>query len=501
MKALANATLGPHWLILGILSGLFLVVATADHPQQRPVYVTNANSADISRFLVDVVTGRPNLVNGRVKAGGGVRNMAITPDARYAFAGNSDDSTISAYSVGPQGVLAPLPGTASTVVSGGETPVGGVVSPNGRTLYFAHVSEETADGGSIAAFSISSNGSLHPLGPPLVATEPHPRGLVITPDGRFLYAGHGDPGTGRNTSVGAITSYAVNHDGTLKPIGSPIHAGRFCGDSTITPDGHRLYVLCQDFDQIFGFAIGSDGGLAPLPGSPYLVTGEFPEGIASSPDGRFLFVASPGRVTNGSVSAFSASADGSLTQVPRSPYPGGVGPVGIAPLPNAKFVYASTDLDSSPADPGALNAFAVGPSGGLQPLSGSPFRDGGKGPAYGSVSVLPNQGPVAQFTARAGREEAESNDGLARLSVRFDASESADPDGRVARYAWDFGDGAMVNTAEPQTTHVYARAGDFTVTLTVTDDEGCSTALVSIGRAVLCTGTAAATASRVITVG
>lgn len=417
--------------------------------------------------------------------------MAITPDARFAFAGNSGDSTISAYLIGPQGILAPLPGAASTVVSGGETPVGGVISPNGHTLYFAHVFEETANGGSIAAFSVASNGSLHPLGLPLVTTEPHPRGLVITPDGRFLYAGHGDPGAGRNSSVGAITSYAINHDGSLAPIGSPMHAGRFCGDATITPDGHRLYVLCQDFNQIFGFAIGLDGGLAPLPGSPHVVTGEFPEGIASSPDGHFLFVASPGRVTDGSVSSFSIGADGSLTEVSGSPYLAGFGPVGIAPLPNGKFVYASTDLDSSDADPAALAAFAVGPLGGLQALPGSPFRDGGKGPGYGSFSVLPNQGPVAQFTV----------DHVEGLLVRFDASGSTDPDGRVAHYAWDFGDGVVVDTAKTKIMHVYARVGRFNVILKVTDNEGCSTDLVSIGRALLCSGNAAATVSAIITVG
>jgi len=476
--------------IFALLSGLCLVANADDH--QRAVYVTNANSLDISTFLVNVVTGRPNLVNARVKAGDGVRNMAITPDGRFAYAGNSGNNTISAYSIGPQGILAPLPGTAATVVSGGQTPVGGVISPNGRTLYFAHVFEETADGGSIAAFSIASNGVIHPLGMPFVTTEPHPRGLVITPDGRFLYAGHGDPGAGRNTSVGAITSYAINTDSSLTPIGSPIHAGRFCGDATITPNGHRLYVLCQDFNQIFGFAIGSEGGLAPLPGSPHVMTGtgKFPEGIASSPDGRFLFVASPGRATNGSVSSFSVAADGSLTEVLGSPYPAGFGPVGIAPLPNGKFVYASTDLDASDADPAALAAFSVGSSGVLQSLPGSPFRDGGKGPGYGSFSVLPNQGPVARFTARA-----------EGLSVQFDASGSTDPDGRVAGFSWDFGDGVVSDTAKPQITHLYTRTGSFTVSLKVTDDEGCSADLVSIGRAVLCRGTAAAVASRVITVG
>jgi hypothetical protein len=57
-------------------------------------------------------------------------------------------------------------------------------------------------------------------------------------------------------------------------------------------------------------------------------------------------------------------------------------------------------------------------------------------------------------------------------TVRFDASLSTDPDGRITQYAWDFGDG---NTGTGvTTTHAYARDGVFTVTLTVTDDHGAT---------------------------
>jgi len=55
-------------------------------------------------------------------------------------------------------------------------------------------------------------------------------------------------------------------------------------------------------------------------------------------------------------------------------------------------------------------------------------------------------------------------------SVTFDASASSDPDGDIARFSWDFGDGA---TAEGRiVTHAYARPGEFLVVLTVTDGAG-----------------------------
>ncbi len=56
--------------------------------------------------------------------------------------------------------------------------------------------------------------------------------------------------------------------------------------------------------------------------------------------------------------------------------------------------------------------------------------------------------------------------------VRFDASPSTDPDGRIVRYRWDFGDGTQESVTEPLIEHVYAQEGVYTVTLTVTDDGG-----------------------------
>lgn len=56
------------------------------------------------------------------------------------------------------------------------------------------------------------------------------------------------------------------------------------------------------------------------------------------------------------------------------------------------------------------------------------------------------------------------------LSVAFDGSGTTDPDGSIASYAWDFGDGGQETGATP--THAYASAGTYHVVLTVTDDRG-----------------------------
>jgi YVTN family beta-propeller protein len=79
------------------------------------------------------------------------------------------------------------------------------------------------------------------------------------------------------------------------------------------------------------------------------------------------------------------------------------------------------------------------------------------------------------------------------------------PDGSTAyvtdlSYSWNFGDGSTAVTSSPTTTHVYAGAGHFNVTLTETDSTGTSTTQVFTGQTVLRNGGASATTSRLVTV-
>lgn len=65
-------------------------------------------------------------------------------------------------------------------------------------------------------------------------------------------------------------------------------------------------------------------------------------------------------------------------------------------------------------------------------------------------------------------------------TITFDASSSSDPDGSIVSYAWDFGDGAVKTLADPIATHVYVVAGTYTVSLTVTDNDGLEDAVMDL---------------------
>ena len=83
----------------------------------------------------------------------------------------------------------------------------------------------------------------------------------------------------------------------------------------------------------------------------------------------------------------------------------------------------------------------------------------------------PNQPPVASYTF-------DSEKPMAGEEITFDASASYDPDGEITSWEWDFGDG---ETASGEVvTHSYSAAGDYTVTLTVTDDGGQETELTRV---------------------
>ena len=84
------------------------------------------------------------------------------------------------------------------------------------------------------------------------------------------------------------------------------------------------------------------------------------------------------------------------------------------------------------------------------------------------ILTYPNQAPVASFTFS-------PSNPLVNDTVTFDASASHDPDGSIVSYRWDFGDGNVTTVTNPIITHVYLTAAstvNYTVTLTVTDNEG-----------------------------
>jgi PKD repeat protein len=107
------------------------------------------------------------------------------------------------------------------------------------------------------------------------------------------------------------------------------------------------------------------------------------------------------------------------------------------------------------------------------------------------VAIVPDQAPVASFSVVPGTAGSPS---------AFDAAGSSSPVGQVASYRWSFGDGQTATTTTPQTSHVYAGAGNYTATLTVANTAGTSLTQVFTGQTVSNNGGPAAITSHTVTV-
>ncbi len=86
---------------------------------------------------------------------------------------------------------------------------------------------------------------------------------------------------------------------------------------------------------------------------------------------------------------------------------------------------------------------------------------GGTPGLVNTVGTPANVAPVAAFTSS-----------VNALAAGVDGSGSKDPDGTIASYAWNFGDGSTGTGVTAS--HSYAAAGTYTVVLTVTDNGGAT---------------------------
>ncbi|WP_454699174.1 PKD domain-containing protein [Arthrobacter humicola] len=130
--------------------------------------------------------------------------------------------------------------------------------------------------------------------------------------------------------------------------------------------------------------------------------------------------------------------------------------------------------DVNTADPetpyfAAYNSLNISPSHGLLDMkftattlnAGFVATNGAFTDAFSVASGGSNVPPTASFTSS-----------CSNLTCAFDTSASTDPDGTIAGYAWDFGDGT--SGTGPSPSHAYATAGSCNVTLTVTDNGGAT---------------------------
>lgn len=266
--------------------------------------------------------------------------------------------------------------------SAGSQPAALAIHPPGDFFYIAN-----SGGNNITLLDINTgngnlevpptNSALPPLTPPnIFDAGTAPIAMALAPNAPRLYVANRDSGD--------ISAFLIDPtNGNLGLVtGSPFKVVPGASSPTnpqsvaITPKGNFLYTANPAQGTVAGFAIGSDGGLTPVPGSPFAVgtATTSPSFVVVHPGGNFLYLADP---VHNALMGFAIQSDGSITAISGSPFPSGAGTVALSITPQGSFLYAANHDDNT------MSAFVIDPgSGNLAAVTGSPFATGGNGPGF-----------------------------------------------------------------------------------------------------------------------
>ncbi len=235
----------------------------------------------------------------------------------------------------------------------------------------------------------------------LIAGTPFPAGdgaraLVLHPSGNFLYAAN--PGQLEND----ISLFNIASDGVLTevfPRTTVAPLGSIPQLMVMDSAGAFLYVANAGTFNVSAFSIDSKTGALAAVGPPVSI-GVVPQEMVLTPSGNFLYVSAPGGPPEnlGIIVGFSVTA-GILTRVSVT-NTAGVNPDGLAIDPSGNYLYATNTSSNS------ISIFAIGASGALSEVQGSPLNAGYTGPVFpildsaGAFLYVANQGSnnVTTFT-------------------------------------------------------------------------------------------------------
>ena len=233
--------------------------------------------------------------------------------------------------------------------------LGSSSSSTAPTLAFVYFVGEGDN--SVHALAEKSTGDLQALSISSFATSPRPVSIALHPSRNFLYV--------PNLTANTVSGFSIDHAaGVLTPIGTALPPTPVCASvsvcsnpiaAAVNSGGQFLFVLNQGSASpavpasISVFSIDQTRSLlTPVSGSPFAfasLVAPNPQFMAASPTQSFLYVSNGAA---GNISAFAIGASGTLTELGGSPFPVGAGATaaGFAIDAKGQFLYAADSANN-----------------------------------------------------------------------------------------------------------------------------------------------------------
>jgi YVTN family beta-propeller protein len=403
--------------------------------------------------------------------------MIAAASPTSALAGTAYVTNENSSSVTPINTATNSAGTPITV---GSDPVGVAITPNGKTAYVTLIGS-----GTVVPINISAGTAGTPI-----TVGGAPFGIAITPNGQTAYVGSN--GTNTVTPI----NIATNTPGT------PINVGQLPENIAITPNGQTAYVASVAAGTITPINIATNTA-----GTPIDIGGN-PEAIEITPNGQTAYVGDgnyvdPVDLATGTVGTpivvETASPGIAISPATTTAYVSDGGANRLDLIDTAtNALGAPISVGSTTGDlaltPDGATAYVITPNDTVTPVNTATAAVGAAitvGSSPQRIAVVPDQAPTAAFAATSAAPGTASS---------FNGSESSDPDTSVASYSWSFGDGTTTTMSSSTVSHTYSAAGSYTVRLTVTGANGCSTSVIFTGQTAYCNGSTSAQISHIVTV-